>query len=38
MASSGKLVSKAASEVVAKYGPRLTFHQLQEIKREVFDI
>ena len=38
MASSGKLASKAASEVVAKYGPRLTFHQLQEIKREVFDI
>lgn len=35
-ASAGKLASKASSEVVAKYGPRLTAHQLQEIKREVF--
>jgi len=34
-ASAGKLASKAASEVVAKYGPRLTFHRLQEIKNEV---
>lgn len=35
-ASAGKLASKAASEVVSKYGPRLTFHGLQEIKAEVF--
>ncbi|RED93597.1 adenosine kinase [Marinoscillum furvescens] len=37
MASSGKLASKAASEVVAKYGPRLSPAKLQEIKKEVFD-
>ncbi len=35
-ASAGKLASKASSVVVAKYGPRLTFSGLQEIKKEVF--
>ena len=35
-ASAGKLASKASSEVVSKYGPRLDFHKLQEIKTEVF--
>lgn len=35
-ASAGKLASKAASEVVSKFGPRLDFHKLQEIKTEVF--
>ncbi len=35
-ASAGKLASKASSEVVAKYGPRLDFHKLQELKTEVF--
>lgn len=35
-ASAGKLASKASSDVVSKYGPRLTFSKLQEIKKEVF--
>lgn len=35
-ASAGKLASKAGSEVVSKYGPRLPYHRLQEIKNEVF--
>lgn len=35
-ASAGKLASKASSEVVSKYGPRLTFSKLQEIKKDVF--
>lgn len=35
-AGSGKLASKASSKVVSQYGPRLTFHELQEIKRELF--
>ena len=35
-ASAGKLASKASSVVVSKYGPRLTFSKLQEIKKEVF--
>lgn len=35
-ASAGKLASKASSQVVSKYGPRLTFSKLQEIKKEVF--
>ena len=35
-ASSAKLASKASSEVVSKYGPRLAYFELQEIKEEVF--
>lgn len=35
-ASAGKLASKCASEVVGKYGPRLDFHHLQEVKRAIF--
>ena len=35
-ASSGKLASKAASQVVAQYGPRLKWHQTQEILHNVF--
>ncbi len=34
-ASSGKLASMAASAVVSQYGPRLTFSQLQTIKRDI---
>lgn len=37
-ASAGKLASKASSVVVSKYGPRLTFSKLQEIKKEVFEV
>ncbi|HCX23965.1 MAG TPA: adenosine kinase [Cytophagales bacterium] len=37
-ASAGKLASKASSVVVSKYGPRLTFSKLQEIKKEVFQV
>lgn len=36
-ASAGKLASKASSKVVGQYGPRLEYHELQEIKKEVFD-
>lgn len=36
-ASAGKLASRASSEVVSKYGPRLSHRQLQEIRQEVFD-
>lgn len=36
MASSGMLAGKAGSEVVAKFGPRLPFHKLQEIKKDLF--
>lgn len=36
-ASAGKLASKASSQVVSKYGPRLSAGQLQAIKKEVFD-
>ena len=35
-ASSAKLASKASSEIVSKYGPRLAYFELQEIKDEVF--
>jgi sugar/nucleoside kinase (ribokinase family) len=35
-ASSGKLASMAASRVVAQYGPRLKWHEVQEIKNQVF--
>lgn len=35
-ASAGKLASKAGSEVVSKYGPRLSSAKLAEIKTEVF--
>ena len=35
-ASSGKLASKAASQVVSQYGPRLKWHQTQEILKSVF--
>lgn len=35
-ASAGKLASKAGSEVVSRYGPRLPYHKLQEIKDMVF--
>lgn len=35
-ASAGKLASRASSEVVSKYGPRLTFSKLQEVKKELF--
>jgi sugar/nucleoside kinase (ribokinase family) len=35
-ASSGKLASMAASKVVSQYGPRLKWHQTQEIKNLVF--
>ena len=37
-ASAGKLASKASSVVVSKYGPRVTFSKLQEIKKEVFQV
>ncbi|MEQ8546766.1 MAG: adenosine kinase [Cyclobacteriaceae bacterium] len=37
-ASAGKLASKAASEVVAKFGPRLTKEVMHEIKGEVFSL
>lgn len=36
MASSGMLASKAGSAVVSKYGPRLPYHQLQDLKKEIF--
>jgi sugar/nucleoside kinase (ribokinase family) len=35
-ASSGKLASLAASQVVSQFGPRLKWHQAQEIKNKVF--
>ncbi len=35
-ASAAKLASKASSEIVSQYGPRLAYFQLQEIKEEVF--
>ncbi len=34
-ASSAKLASKASSEIVSKYGPRLAYYELQEIKEAV---
>ena len=34
-ASSAKLASKASSEIVSKYGPRLAYYELQEVKEEV---
>jgi len=37
-ASAGKLASKAASQVVAKFGPRLSKEMMQEIKKEVFSV
>jgi sugar/nucleoside kinase (ribokinase family) len=36
-ASSGKLASMASSRVVAQYGPRLKWHEVQEIKNMVFE-
>ncbi|XOV92267.1 MAG: adenosine kinase [Bacteroidota bacterium] len=35
-ASSAKLASKASSIIVSKFGPRLAYFELQEIKDEVF--
>lgn len=35
-ASSAKLASKASSEIVSKYGPRLAYFELQKIKDDVF--
>jgi sugar/nucleoside kinase (ribokinase family) len=35
-ASAGKLAAMAASKVVGQYGPRLKWHQSQEIKNTVF--
>lgn len=35
-ASSGKLASLAASKVVSQYGPRLKWHETQDIKTQVF--
>ncbi|HXH75246.1 MAG TPA: adenosine kinase [Bacteriovoracaceae bacterium] len=35
-ASSGKLASMAASKVVSQFGPRLRWHEAQEIKTKVF--
>lgn len=35
-ASAGKLSSLAASKVVSQYGPRLKWHEMQEIKNKVF--
>lgn len=37
MASAGMLASKAGSEVVASYGPRLPFHKLQQLKKDLFE-
>jgi sugar/nucleoside kinase (ribokinase family) len=34
-AGSGKLASLASSQVVAQYGPRLKWHEMQEIKNKV---
>lgn len=35
-ASSGKLASAAASRVVSQYGPRLKWHQTQEVLHQIF--
>jgi sugar/nucleoside kinase (ribokinase family) len=35
-ASSGKLASLAASKVVSQFGPRLKWHEAQDIKHQVF--
>lgn len=35
-ASSGKLASMASSRVVSQFGPRLKWHEAQEIKNQVF--
>lgn len=35
-ASSGKLASAASSKVVSQYGPRLKWHQTQEVLRQIF--
>jgi sugar/nucleoside kinase (ribokinase family) len=35
-ASSGKLASLAASRLVSQFGPRLKWHEVQEIKAQVF--
>lgn len=35
-ASSGKLASLASSKVVSQFGPRLKWHQTQEIKTQIF--
>jgi sugar/nucleoside kinase (ribokinase family) len=35
-ASAGKLASLAASKIVSQYGPRLKWHEAQEIKNQVF--
>jgi sugar/nucleoside kinase (ribokinase family) len=37
-ASAGKLASLAASKVVSQFGPRLKWHEAQEIKNQVFEI
>lgn len=36
MASAGKLASMASSRVVSQFGPRLKWHEAQEIKNQVF--
>ncbi len=36
LASAGKLASMAASRVVSQFGPRLKWHETQEIKKQVF--
>lgn len=35
-ASAGKLASLAASKIVSQYGPRLKWHEAQDIKNQVF--
>jgi sugar/nucleoside kinase (ribokinase family) len=36
LASAGKLASMAASRVVSQFGPRLQWHEAQEVKNQVF--
>lgn len=37
-ASAGKLASMASSKVVSQFGPRLKWHETQDIKKQVFGI
>lgn len=38
LASAGKLASMAASKVVSQFGPRLQWHETQEIKKQVLGV